>query len=332
MRPTLRACLLAGLTTALIAAGGATAANGGFTPPAPASPNASRIEDAYYLILAFTGVIFVLVEGALIFFIVRYRSRGRSRNVEGPQVRGNTRLEIAWTVVPVLILAAIASFVFYKLPGIKDVPKAQAGQEALNVRVEGHQYYWQYVYPDGQISIDRLVVPVGQVVTLDLTASDVVHSWWVPRLAGKTDAIPGRTNHTWFRVDRPGRFRLRCAELCGLEHSHMTGWVDVVARAEYKSFLAAHAPSSSTVGSEIVTGVCAKCHGLAGEGDIGPAIKGNSLIDDKEGLTALLRGGRGPTRTPYGMPAVGVTWSQDELDAAIAALQRSYGKGATGGG
>jgi cytochrome c oxidase subunit 2 len=310
----------------LTLAGVAYAGNGGAAPPAPRSPNASRIEDTYYLLLGIAGAIFVLVEAALILFIVRFRHRGRSRAVEGPQIIGHSRLELIWTIIPVLILAAIAGFVFYKLPGIKDVPSARAGTR-MAVRVEGHQFYWRYVYPDGTVAIDRLRVPVDEVVTLSVVSPDVAHSWWVPALGGKIDAIPGRTNRTWFRATRLGTYAGTCGEFCGLLHAFMRARVEVVAAADYRRFVASHGPKSPALGAEIVSGVCAKCHGLAGQGDIGPKIAQNPLIANKTGLTDLLRNGRPPTRTPTGMPAVGKTWSQDELNAAIAALQKRYGAG-----
>ena len=126
---------------ALVAA--AAAGNGGIKPPEPNSPNAGRINDAYLLVLAITGAAFVLVEGTLLTFIVRYRRRGRPRTEEGPQVHGEKRVEVAWTVVPVVLLTAIVAFVFYKLPGIENTPPATAG-DRVNVRVEGHQFYWLF--------------------------------------------------------------------------------------------------------------------------------------------------------------------------------------------
>jgi cytochrome c oxidase subunit 2 len=151
----------------------------------------------------------------------------------------------------VLILAGIVTVVFVKLPEIKDVPSAAAGS-ALHIRVEGHQYYWQFVYPDGQVSFQRMAVPVGRVVTLDVVSPDVAHSWWVPALGGKIDAIPGRVNHTWFKAETRGSYEARCAELCGLEHAHMTGFVDVVTPDQYRRFLAAHTGPTWT--AEATTG------------------------------------------------------------------------------
>src|ERR671932_950165 len=165
-RKLLVLALLVGAALALAAV--AYAGNGGFAPETPHSPNASRINDSYKLIALFTGLILILVEASLITFVVRYRRRGRPRDAEGPQVRGHTRLELIWTAIPVLILAAIGAFVFYKLPGIKDVPKARATGEQVAIRVDAHQFYWQFTYPNGAVSIDELHAPVKKVVTLDI--------------------------------------------------------------------------------------------------------------------------------------------------------------------
>jgi cytochrome c oxidase subunit 2 len=321
VRPKLRAVLLAA-AFALVAAAPAVAGNGGVGPVPPQSPNAQAISDTYWLILALTGAVFVIVETALIVFIVRFRRGRRSAAAEGPQIRGSTRLEIAWTIVPVLILAAIAGYVFSQIPSIQDVPTARAG-DRLEIRVEGHQYYWQFEYPGGQVALDTMVVPVGRVVTLSVVTGDVIHSWWIPALGGKIDAIPGRVNSTWFKVDRPGLYRGQCAELCGLQHAAMLGWVRVVSAAEYQRFLATHAPSSPAVGKETFDAVCAKCHGPQGEGDIGPALAGRTF--DRAATTQLLR--EGVRR----MPAVGADWSRAQIDATIAYLNRTKGGAESGG-
>ena len=208
--PTLVLAVLVALATAGIAAAG----NGGFAPVAPASPNADHIQHAYWLILGFTAAIFILVESLLVIFIVKYRSRGRPRTVEGAQVHGHTRLELIWTVFPVVILAIIAGFVFYELPKIDSAP---AAANPIHITVEGHQYYWQFDYTDSKDrarSIGTLHVPAGAVVDLKVVSPDVIHSWWIPALGGKIQAIPGRINHTWFQAkpgayDRPVRPALR---------------------------------------------------------------------------------------------------------------------------
>jgi cytochrome c oxidase subunit II len=299
----------------------ALATNGGITPVEPNSPNAGRINDAFLVVLGVTGAVFLLVESVLIVFAIRYRRGRRARTEEGPQVHGQTRLEVVWTVVPVVLLASIVSFVFYKLPGIEDTPSA-AASERTNVHVEGHQFYWLFEYPDGAQSINVLEVPVDRVVTLDLTAHDVIHSWWVPALGGKTDAIPGKVNHTWFRAERPGTFALRCAEFCGLEHWAMRGFVRVLPRGSEPERL-----SQAALGRQAVAGVCAVCHGFRLEGGVGPALAGSPSLQDEQGLRAIIRNGTGR------MPAVGKTWSDPLLDATIAYLRKRAGtRGAASGG
>lgn len=316
--------LFAALPAALLFAAAAGADNG-LAPVTPESPNAHAITQTYWLILAVTGAIFLMVETALILFIVRFRSRGRTREQEGAQIHGATKLEVASTIVPVLILAGIAAFVFVKLPTIKDVPPAKAGANPLNIRVEGHQYYWQFDYPGGQVAVHRMVVPVGRVVTLDVVSSDVIHSWWVPALGGKIDAIPGRTNHTWFKAEKVGSYEVRCAELCGIEHAHMTGYVDVVGPATYAHFLAAHKGASAALGKEIFEGACATCHGLAGQGDYGPKLVGSAVAADPAALARLLQKGG------IKMPAVGATWNPDTIAAATTYIKQRFGGGASGG-
>jgi cytochrome c oxidase subunit 2 len=309
----------AGLLVALAASGVALAGGGGFAPPTPASPNASRINDTYWLILGITGAVFVLVEAALIVFIVRFRGRGRPRFVEGPQIIGHTRLEIIWTAGPVVLLALIAAFVFYKLPGIQNTPRASAA-DRLAVRVEGHQLYWRFVYPDGTTTIDRLTVPVGRVVTLTITSPDVAHSWWVPALGGKTDAIPGRVNHTWFQARRTGSFDGQCAEFCGIQHAVMRVTVDVLEPAAYGRWLS-RAHGAAGLGKEAFAGVCAKCHGFAGQGGIGPSLQASSVSADPKLLAQTIRDGVGL------MPPVGKDWTAREVNAVVAYVRNTVRNG-----
>ena len=319
MRPLVLA-LPAAITAALVTAAAAAAQNG-LSPVEPQSPNADAIRTTYWVILIVTGVIFVLVEAALLLFIFKFRNRGRGRDQESVQIHGATRLETSFTVVPVLILAGIMAFVFVKLPKIKDVPPASAAGPVLNIQVEGHQYYWLFRYPNGATSVQTMVVPVNRVVTLDVVAPDVIHSWWVPALGGKIDAIPGRTNHTWFKARRMGRYEARCAEFCGLEHAHMTGFVEVVSADRYRSFLAAHSGVSNALGREIFEASCGVCHGLAGQGDYGPKIQGSAVISDPKALEDLLRKGKNK------MPPVGATWDEETMESATTYLKRRLGGG-----
>ena len=309
---------LAVLTTA----GAAAAANGGFTPQFPHSPNAHRINDAYYVILGFTSAIFLIVEVALVTFIWRYRSRGRPRTAEGFQVHGHTRLEVIWTVIPVVILAIIAGVVFYELPGIKNAP---AAADPVRITVEGHQFYWQFDYPNGARSINDLHAPVGEVVDLTVNGYDVIHSWWIPQLGGKIMAIPGRTNHFWFRADRQGTYLGQCAELCGLYHAAMRARVLVGTRQEYNRFVRSMAKKE--LGRAEFEGVCATCHGLQGQGGYGPNLANNPLLTQPSGLESIVRNGRGR------MPAVGDSWTKAQFQALVTYAKKHIYKGAnTSGG
>ena len=313
---------------ALALSGAAFGADPGFAPPEPASPNAERINDSYFWIAIFTGAILVLVEGALIWYIVRYRADHRRRDEDGAQIHGNTNLELAWTVLPVLVLVAIGTFVFYKLPGIQDVPGANASGGRVDVTVKGYRYYWNFEYPNGVIAVDNLRAPVGQTVKLDITAPpfEVIHSWWIPALGGKFDAIPGVTLESWFRAESPGIYRGQCAEFCGIQHAAMTAQVEALPREEFEQWLEeesrAQEAGTSKLGEETYAGACAKCHGLAGEGDIGPPLAGNALLQDANALENVIRNGRGA------MPPVGKDWQERQLSA----LTKYLGEGLSNGG
>jgi cytochrome c oxidase subunit 2 len=314
------------LVTTLVALAATTAVayagNGGLLPGEAHSPNAHRIHQVYIFISIFTGIILVGVEGVLIAFIVKYRRGKRPRTAEGPQIHGSTRLEIIWTVLPVVVLAAIGAFLLVKLPGIADAPKAAAADETT-VTVEGHQFYWLFRYPNGAISIDRLVAPADQVVHEDVVGYDydVNHSWWVPDFGGKYDAIPGHTNKTWFKAPAAD-YVARCAELCGIQHALMDGTVHVVPRAQYDAFVSKRksAAGAYDLGREEWTGVCQKCHRLDTK-YIGPALKNNSLLAQRKGLEVLLRNGQGQ------MPPVGKNWSGAQIDALISYTKQFVAKG-----
>jgi cytochrome c oxidase subunit 2 len=324
--PVRRKLLLACLSligAALVLAGAAVAGNGGVGPPAE-TPQAERIQDVYWVLLGISGVIFVLVEGALILFVVRFRNAGRPRDAEGPQIRGHTRLELLWTAIPVLILAGIIAFVFYKLPGIKDVPAATAQGSKLTVNVEGRQFYWRYRYPNGAVSINELRLPVGRPVELVISAPDfdVNHSWWVPSLAGKMDAIPGKVNHLSFVTPNdPGVFVGQCAEFCGVQHAMMLIRVRVVEAGEYRSWLTDQLKINADIGRMTFEGACAPCHGMDGGGLIGPSLQGNPTLADPERLKTLLENGKRK------MPPVGQDWSPHELAELSAYLKKEFAGG-----
>jgi cytochrome c oxidase subunit 2 len=319
---------------ALVAAIVAPPAFAQFTPVVPESPNADGIRTSYLFITIFTVAIFLLVEGLLVAFIWKYRRRKRPRFEDGAPVHGATRLELAWTGGPVIVLFIIAVFVFAELPGIKNIPTATAGEEQLEIKITGRQFYWQFDYPNGVVAIDTMRAPAGVPVKLVVTSpdADVIHSWWIPALGGKIDAIPGRTNQTWFQADKPGTYKGQCAELCGLEHAQMLASVEVMPRLDFTAWLEQRRTDQTAgtgeLGKETFEGVCAKCHGLAGEGGIGPRIAGSPTLANPQSLETLVRNGRtGPQGV---MPAVGSEWSDQQITSLANYLEENPPSGNPG--
>ena len=315
--------ILATSTVAFTTTVAAYAGNGGFLPGEAHSPNAHRVHSAFIFVSIFTGVIFIGVEAALVIFIIKYRRGKRSRLAEGPQIHGSTKLEIIWTVLPVVNLAVIGGFIFLTLPGITDAPKAAAADQT-EIHVSGRQFYWQFTYPNGAVSIDTLVAPADQVVNERISAPtwDVIHSWWVPDFGGKYDAIPGKVNKTWFKAPA-GVYDASCYELCGIQHAAMHATVKVVPRAQYDAFIAKRAQGGVALGQEEWQGVCQKCHRLDHR-YIGPALSGNSLLADRKAIEVLLRNGQGQ------MPSVGRDWTGQQLDALIAYTKQFAQQGGNG--
>jgi cytochrome c oxidase subunit 2 len=319
--------VLAGLLlVAAVAAPLALGDNGGFTPVDPVSPNAEGIKRSYLFVSVFTFGVFLLVEGLLLAFVIRFRRKRRERFADGAQIHGATRLELMWTFLPVAILVAIGVFVFVELPGIKNVPEAGASGQ-LEIRVTGRQFYWQFEYPNGVIAIDTMRAPAGVPVRLEVVSpdDDVIHSWWIPALGGKIDAIPGTVNETWFQVEEPGVYTGQCAELCGIEHASMRASVEVLPQAEFDAWLeerrTEQTAGTSDLGEETWAGVCAKCHGLAGEGGIGRRLVGSPTLADREALENIVRNGRVSRRGQ--MPAVGSGWTSEQMDALANYLEEN---------
>lgn len=299
----------------------------GLTPVTAESPNAERIADLYWFVAFWAAIVLLAVAVPMLLFVFRYRSRGRDRAIEGPQIHGSTRLEIGWTLVPIVILLIVTAFTFYKLPGITLEDEARAGD--LRIRVEGRQFYWQYHYPNGVVAIDKLVAPQGRLVVLEITApeSDVIHSYWVPAVGGKFDAIPGETTKTAFRAKRPGVFEGQCAEFCGIQHAKMLATIEVLPSDEFDSWLEeqsqAQQAGTSDLGQQIFVGACSKCHGPQGEGLIGPAFTA-AAVSDADAVAEVVRNGRGK------MPAIGEGWDDGQMKALTDYLSERFAAEAEG--
>ncbi len=236
-----------------------------FTPKSGGSPNADEIDSLYKIILYIAFVIFLGVEGALGYALWKFRAR---KGAVAAQIHGNTRLEIGWTVGAALILVVLAIITFIKLPSIVDPPNsgpdgatlgAESGElyatadrrlppngKSLEITIVGRQYIWQYIYPgannpDGlgaPYSYEEMVVPTGTTVTLNIVSEDVIHSWWIPALGGKFQAVPGYHNYAWFKISKPGVFHGQCANICGRGHARMLATVRAVPPAQFEAWLA----------------------------------------------------------------------------------------------
>ena len=235
-----------------------------FTPQSGGSPNANQIDTLYKITLYIALVIFIAVEGGLAYALLRFRAR---KGAVAAQIRGNTRLEVGWTVAAAVILLVLAVITFARLSSIQNPPNSGPGGaqlasggplyasaerrlppngKSLNITVIGRQYLWQYVYPgasepDGlgaPYSYEQMVVPTNTTVTLDIVSEDVVHSWWIPELGGKFQAVPGYHNYTWFKIAKPGVYRGQCALLCGRGHARMIASVKAVPPAQFEAWLA----------------------------------------------------------------------------------------------
>jgi cytochrome c oxidase subunit II len=249
-----------------------------FTPKSGGSPNADAIHTLYKIILYIAAVVFVLVEGALVYSVYRFRAR---KNPVAAQIHGNTRLEIGWTVAAALILVVLTVITFVKLPSILNPPNSSASgflsaslteptppnHQALTICVQGRQFIWRYTYGAdcnngafaGKLpySFTEMVVPAQTVVILKIQSTDVIHSWWVPSLGGKVDAVPGYTTYTWFKAPTAGTpghpvvYRGQCAQLCGREHYAMIAFVKVVTPQQYRAWTSYQARAITAANDQV---------------------------------------------------------------------------------
>ncbi|MEX0592174.1 MAG: cytochrome c oxidase subunit II [Nitriliruptoraceae bacterium] len=318
----------------------------------PAGPFAQAPHDLIIPVAIIALAVFILVQGLIVYTSWRYRAKGDDEFPK--QVHGNTKLEILWTIIPALILAVIA------VPTVRGIFEmaGEPAEEFLTVEVIGHRWWFEYYYPDQDIyTANELVIPAGVPVRLQMTATDparqtsqaVIHSFWVPQLAGKQDLEPGRTTHLNIQADEPGRFLGMCAEYCGLSHANMRIRVIAKSDADYAAWLESQTTpaaepeegSLAARGRELFGDLgdrqaCASCHQVWNGGSRGPSTGPDlthlfsrtefaGAIHDltEENLREWLRDPEAMKAMSYevngiGMPNLNLT--NDEIDALVAYL------------
>ncbi len=299
----------------------------------PHSDYAQDIQDLLEALTFWTVVIFVLVEGALILAVVKFRNRPGLP--EPKHVHGNTLLEVAWTIAPAVILTFVA------VPTVLTIFKTQgrAPEGAMKIKVVGHQWWWEFQYPDlGVVTASEMHVPVGKTVMVDIETADVLHSFWFPIVAGKRDAVPARTNNLWFTPDSIGVFPGQCAELCGTSHANMKMKLVVQSQTDFDAWIAGQKapPAEPDSGSLAWRGkqlyseqACIGCHTIEGisPGVLGPnlthvgsrtSLAGAMFENTPEEMTKWI--GDAPSRKPGSlMPALGLP--AEDVAAIVAYLQ-----------
>lgn len=254
----------------------------------PVSPQALAISHLLIALLIIMGGVFILVAVWMMLNIVRFRARPNTP--EPAQYYGSTKLEIAWTIAPALLLVVIFAFTVRTMaeadppaPVTAAAPGQPEQAKSPDLTIVGHQFFWEIRYPQGFVTDDELHLPVGKRLYVELQSVDVVHSFWLPQLAGKVDVVPGQLNYIWLEADKPGRYIGQCAEFCGTAHA----WMQIVAiaqpPAEYAAWLLKQeqpasqpATGQAAAGYQLfMGGTCRNCHAIIGSpagADIGPNL------------------------------------------------------------
>jgi cytochrome c oxidase subunit II len=304
------------------------------SPLNPASEEARKVAELYWFTFWIALVIFVLVEGLLLYAIIRFRQK--DPKVTPPKVHGSTPLEIAWTIAPAIVLMIVFVLMIRTMNA-----SAKPPAEAMRIKVIGHQWWWEFQYPElGITTANELYIPIGEPIIAELSSDNVIHSFWVPRLAGKTDVVPGQTNTMWFQADQPGNYRGQCAELCGVQHAHMNFMVIAVPPDQFEIWAerqqqpAVAATGKAAEGEQIfLNSVCISCHKIEGTiapGTLGPdlthfgsrqTIAGLMLENTPENLARWLSDPQAVK--PFNQMVINKL-SQDEVEALVAYLSSLY--------
>jgi cytochrome c oxidase subunit 2 len=306
---------------------------------APETTPAKAIVDLSMLVLTITGLIFAVVAILVVYAIVKFRATPANVDREPAQVYGSTQIELAWTIVPVLIVLVLFAATARVIHAIQDAPQPPT---ALEVTVIGHQFWWEYRYPAlGVVTANELHVPVSDPLrprrtVLTLLSADTDHSFWIPNLAGKIDLIPNRVNHLWFDPHRPGIFLGQCAQYCGTQHAKMLQRVSVDAPAVFEAWIRAQQEpaiqdESVIPGRRIFeTTACINCHtvrGTAANGRFGPdlthlmsraTIASGAADNTPENLRLWLKD---PDAIKPGSLMPAMRLSDGELDALVRYMQ-----------
>lgn len=250
----------------------------------PEGANAAAISNVFLFVVAVCTVIFFSVSIPLVIFIYRFRERLDDGETEPPQIYGSEPIEVAWTLAPAMVVMVIGLVTVRSIIDLREIP---SGPHAEKVRVVGHQWWWEFEYPGyGFTTANEMVIPVSTAkqarpIALQLESADVIHSFWVPSLAGKTDNVPGKTNRMWIQGDVETTYSGRCAEYCGTQHTKMLFRVDVVSEEKYEQWLkhqqqpAIEDPAVSKGRDRFMAMACANCHtirGLGARGKFGPDL------------------------------------------------------------
>jgi len=243
--------------------------------PKIGSSYGKEVDNLFWFIFWISLFFFLIIQIAMIYFVVRYRNR---REEEVSNIEGNNFLEITWTIIPTIILVIMFFYGVYVFDNFQRRPPANS----LEIKVIGHQWWWEFQYPNGYTTRDTLIVPTNKPIKLIMTSTDVIHSFYVRSFRIKEDLVPGRYTWTWFKVVEPGVYDIQCAEYCGSMHSKMIGYIKAVNRNDFESWLASVSKETDLSSlSPVEKGKklsqikgCTSCHSVDGSQLVGPTWKG----------------------------------------------------------